>query len=90
MGIDYANMQFAWSVMIRTNQSGEEVSMTRLYGIQIHRSMINVVTDYPIFMQQVIPGGLAKCFVTLKLGKVESLVAIAVRGISSKLEGRSS
>ena len=42
--------------------------------IQIHRSMINVVTDYTIFSQQVIPGGVAKRFISLKLGKVKSLV----------------
>ncbi len=81
MGMDYDNMQFAWSVMIRTIQSREEVPRTRLYGIQIHRSMINVVTDYTIFMQQVIPGSVAKCLVTLNLGKVKSLVALAVRGV---------
>ena len=52
--------------------------------------MIDVVIDYTIFMQQVIPRGAAKRFITLKLGKVESLVALAVRGSSSKLEGRSS
>ncbi len=50
--------------------------------------MINVVTDYMIFMQQVIPGGVAKHFVTLKIRKVKSLDELAVRGSSSKLEGR--
>jgi hypothetical protein len=52
--------------------------------------MIDVVTDYTIFTQQVIPGGVAKRFITLKLGKVKSLVALAVRGSFSTLEGRSS
>ena len=90
MGMDYSNMQFAWSVTIRTNQSGYKVPRTRLYGIQIQRRMINVITEYMIFMQQVFPGGVAMHLITLKLGKVESLVALPVRGSSSKLEGRSS
>ena len=51
-------------------------------------SMINFVTEFTIFMQQVIPSGVAKHFITLKLGKVESLVTLAVRGSYSKLEGR--
>ena len=46
MGMIYANMQYAWSFMIRTNQSITEVLSTRLCVIQQLRSMRGVVTDY--------------------------------------------
>lgn len=41
--------------------------------------MISVVTDSSTLIRQIIPGGVAKHFFKLKLGKVESLVALAVR-----------
>lgn len=82
VGMDCVNMRFAWSVMTRTNQSGWEVPKTRMYAIQILKSTKSVSTGYLILMWQVILGGVANQFVTLKFGKVGYLVALAVRGSS--------
>ena len=71
----YANMQFALSVLIRTNQSATEVLRTRLCVIQILRNTRGAVTDYLILRGGEIPGGVAKHFVTRRLGKVEFEVA---------------
>ena len=48
VGMVYANMQYAWSVMIRTNPSVTEVLRTRLCTIQILKNMRGAVTDYMI------------------------------------------
>ena len=48
VGMVYANMQYAWSVMIKTNPSVTEVLRTRLCTIQILKNMRGAVTDYMI------------------------------------------
>ena len=71
----FANMQYAWSVMIRTNPSITEVLRTRLCTIQILKNIRGAVTDYMIYREGEIPGGVAKYFVTVRHGKVEFQVA---------------
>lgn len=64
-------------------KKGREVSCKPLYNLA-GGPQADKVSMIPC---RVIPGGVAKCF-TLKLGKVKSLVALAMRGISLKFEGR--
>ena len=80
--IDCVNMQFVCNVMTRTNQNGWEVPNTGLCFTQIMKSIRSVFTGCLILKWQVILGGVANHFVTLKFGKDGSLVASAVRGRS--------
>ena len=71
----YANMQYVCSVMTKTNPSVTEDIRGRLSVLQIQRNTRSVTTDYLISRAQEIPGGVAKHFGTLSIGKVEFQVA---------------
>ena len=75
VGMVYANMLYVCSVMTKTNPSVTEDIRGRLSVLQIQRNTRSVTTDYLISRAQEIPGGVAKHFVTLSIGKVEFQVA---------------
>ena len=59
----------------KTNPSVTEDIRGRLSVLQIQRNTRSVTTDYLISRAQEIPGGVAKHFVTLSIGKAEFQVA---------------
>jgi len=75
MELGFANMQFVWNVMIRTNGNTTEVLRTRMCIVQMPRNTRSAIKDYFISRRHERCGSVVKHFVTVKLWKVKSQVA---------------